>query len=145
MVTVLVVKDSRSVCAMALASRKSRMDFILCKSEPGVSGGCVADPVARAKGRPKRLRYVHRSREGCNRQVVSTNSIFGPRAVCCQLICGLGSACAAESINPSWQLKPKLVRAPFRHGSRAASHPSRVPDRVHGPLTAQGRRRTPPQ
>jgi hypothetical protein len=24
-------------------------------SEPGVSGGCVADPVARAKGGPKRL------------------------------------------------------------------------------------------
>jgi hypothetical protein len=36
---------------------------------------------------PIRLRYVHRSREGCNRQVVSTGSIFGPRTVCCQLIC----------------------------------------------------------
>src|SRR5258708_16575824 len=87
MVTALVVRDSRSVCAMALASRKSRMDLILCKSEPGVSGGCVADPVARAKGRPTRLRYVHRSREGCNRQVVSTVPIFGPRTVFCQLIC----------------------------------------------------------
>src|SRR5438552_18864230 len=72
---------------MALASRKSCMDLILCKSEPGVSGGCVADPVARAKGRPTRLRYVHRSREGCNRQVVSTGSVFGPRTVCCQSIC----------------------------------------------------------
>jgi hypothetical protein len=63
------------------------MDLILCKSEPGVSGGCVADPVARAKGRPIRLRYVHRSREGRNRQAVPTASIFGPRTVCCQLIC----------------------------------------------------------
>jgi len=32
-------------------------------SEPGVSGGCVADPVARAKGADK-ARYVHRSTKG---------------------------------------------------------------------------------
>ena len=51
-----------------------------------MSGGCVADPVARAKGRPIRLRYVHRSREGRNRQVVSTGPIFDPRTVRCQLI-----------------------------------------------------------
>jgi hypothetical protein len=38
------------VCAMVFASRKSRIAFVLCMSEPGVSGGCVADPVARAKG-----------------------------------------------------------------------------------------------
>jgi hypothetical protein len=35
---------------MVFASRKSRIGDILCLSEPGVSGGCVADPVARAKG-----------------------------------------------------------------------------------------------
>src|SRR5262245_36689617 len=49
MLTDLLVRDWRSVCAMALASRKSRMSDILCMSEPDASGGCVADPVARAK------------------------------------------------------------------------------------------------
>src|SRR2546423_1723484 len=36
---------------------------VLCMSEPDVSGGCVADPVARAKGGQK-ARYVHRPRKG---------------------------------------------------------------------------------
>jgi hypothetical protein len=49
MLTDLLVRDWRSVCAIALASRKSRMSDILCMSEPDASGGCVADPVARAK------------------------------------------------------------------------------------------------
>src|SRR5260221_13693308 len=32
----LVVRDSRRVCAIAFASRKSRIGFVLCMSEPSV-------------------------------------------------------------------------------------------------------------
>jgi hypothetical protein len=58
---------------MAFASRKSRIGFVLCMSEPGVSGGCVADPVARAKGdRIKALDTFTIPLGGRNRRVVST-------------------------------------------------------------------------
>src|SRR5581483_12044883 len=71
MLMALWVRESRRVCAIALASRKSRIGVVLCRSEPGVSGGCVADPVARAKGADEgSIRSPFHG--GRNRQVVST-------------------------------------------------------------------------
>jgi hypothetical protein len=50
--TALEARYSRRVCAIVLASRKSRIVESFAVSEPGVPGGCVADPVARGKGKP---------------------------------------------------------------------------------------------
>jgi len=47
--TDFVLRASRSVCAIALASRKSRLRRFLCMSERVMSGACVADSFARAK------------------------------------------------------------------------------------------------
>jgi hypothetical protein len=45
---------------------------VLCMSEPSVSGGCVADPVARAKGTAFEGSIRSPFPKGRNRQVVST-------------------------------------------------------------------------
>src|SRR5690349_14393783 len=71
MATDLAARVSRRVCAIAFASWKSRMRISFAKSEPGVSGGCVADPVARGKGNAKGT-DTFTVPEGRNRQVVLT-------------------------------------------------------------------------
>src|SRR5262245_21527493 len=58
--TPLVARAARRLCAMALASRKSRISQSLCLNEAGAPGACVTDPFVRAKG-DGRPRYVHRT------------------------------------------------------------------------------------
>src|SRR5712691_6428515 len=61
----LAASAARNVCAIALASRKSRMSCILCSNEIGASGLALLTRRSGPKG-DQRLRYVHHARRAAS-------------------------------------------------------------------------------